>query len=127
MVGNLAASRKSGLFKWASRLGSRVSRLLTSIVASTDDLVGSASSAVTVPVVLLKVPRTVDTMRWRTANWTLACAGSISQVDAYSGAAAVKMKPTTVASSERRMVSSFSLALDIYGALPHRQAQPRLT
>jgi len=58
-------------------------------------LVGSVSSVVTVPLSVLKVPRTVDTVRWRTANWTLLCAGSICHVAADAEEAVARIKPRT--------------------------------
>ena len=48
IVGYLATSKKSGLFRWVSRAASWVSTVLASIVTSTEDLVMSFSSSLIV-------------------------------------------------------------------------------
>src|SRR3990172_6115298 len=79
IVGGRAASKKSGDLRCASRAGTRLSIVFTSIVASTLDAPMLPSSITTVPVVLPKWPRTVETARCRTANWESVWLGSIFQ------------------------------------------------
>src|SRR5947209_12455935 len=88
MVGYLATSKKSGLRRCASRFGSRVLIVVASIVAFTVDLVTSASSKTTLPVVLPNSPRTFDTIMWRTTNPAAVCEESIdhSEAEAANGA-----------------------------------------
>src|SRR5260370_39780750 len=82
IVGYLATSKKSGLFRWLSRLGSPVSIPATSIVASTVERVTSLSSSCTFPETLPNFPRTVLTIMCFTANKASECAPSISHVEA---------------------------------------------
>src|SRR6266511_1155421 len=63
MVGYFAVSKKSGDLRWPSRSATRVSRLFTSIVTSTVDFAGSASSSCAMPAYFVNSPRTVEMTR----------------------------------------------------------------
>src|SRR6185369_12437186 len=87
MAGYFATSKKSGLRRCSSRFASPVSIDAVSIDASTTARVGSFSSATAVAVNFGNFPFTVLIMRWRTPNWMLECAGSISQVEVVCASA----------------------------------------
>src|SRR6185436_7392114 len=78
MVGYFCTSKKSGLRRCASRFSSRVLMAVASMVASTDDRVGSASSSTTWPVIWPSSPRTFETIRWRTLKVALEWDESMS-------------------------------------------------
>src|ERR1019366_3499387 len=80
MRGCLSASKKSPERRCASRCGSCVSTLATSISTSTRERVRSCSSSSSVAVHLVKRPRTLLTSRWRTVKSTLECAWSKSHL-----------------------------------------------
>src|SRR5271154_5623390 len=82
IVGYLATSRKSGLFKCMSRRSTRVSTDDASIVASTTADAGSLPVVAIVPEVFWNCPFTFEIIMCRTLNSTLVCAGSICQVSA---------------------------------------------
>ena len=75
MCGWFSMSKKSALFRWASRWSSPVVTELRSTLASTVDCSGS-SAMVTVPVKSVKRPRTLLIMRWRalkpTTEWLVS-------------------------------------------------------
>ena len=56
-----ATEKKSALFKCLSRFSLAVLTVLASMVTSTLELAGFLSSIITVPVMLVKLPRTVET------------------------------------------------------------------
>src|SRR5216684_2797024 len=81
IVGYLATSKKWSLRKSLSRSGTRVSTEAASIVTSTEDFAMSLSSNCTVPLTFVKAPRTVEIVRWRTANCAAEWFGSICHVE----------------------------------------------
>src|SRR6185437_74467 len=78
-LGNFSTSKKSGLLRWPSRVGSWVLMLVTSISALTEDLAKSSSTEM-VPVKTPKLPRTLAIIMWRTEKFTPECEGSMFQV-----------------------------------------------
>ncbi len=64
------------------------------MVASMTVLAGLAGSYWTVPVTLVKAPRTVEMPRWRTENWAAVWLGSMFQV--WTWAVAVVASRVTV-------------------------------
>src|SRR5690242_1576489 len=110
MVGKCATSKNLSLRRSLSRLGSRVSTVDTSMVTSTVDLVMSLSSSTTVPVTLLKAPRTVEMAKWRTENCADECCGSIfhSAVAAPAGSERAATSPAVTAIRDRWWPMFFS-------------------
>jgi len=84
-VGNCAASKKSGDFKWASRSATLVETDEASIEALIEvgRLVASSISRSTVKAV--NDPRTFEQTMWRTVNSMLEWAGSRLNVDIRQG------------------------------------------
>jgi len=78
--GWFSTSKKSADRRWPSRCSFRVSMLATSIVTSTWLFAGCSRSRTNVPSTVLKRPRTVLTIKCRTANSTLVWLPSIFQV-----------------------------------------------
>ena len=76
MLGNVAASKKSGLARWPSRLASRVSTLAVWMVTSRDEAAGSAPLMLAVPVTSLNAPRTLAIIAWRVTKPMRECEGS---------------------------------------------------
>ncbi len=87
--GHLAASKKSGLLRWPSRLSLCVSIEAASIFTTTLLLVGSSLSKLSVEETLLNSPRTVFTIMCLTAKEAVVWGGSASSstVAAKEGAA----------------------------------------
>src|ERR1019366_9250483 len=77
IAGNFSTSRKSALFRCASRCSSRVWMVVASMLASTREFSGAPASNTTVPVTLENSPRTLDTIRCRTLNPAVEWTGSI--------------------------------------------------
>src|SRR5271155_4393312 len=94
MVGYFCTSRKFGLRRSLSRMSTRVSTEVASIVAWIEDLPGLAGSYFTVPLTLVNAPRTVETPRCRTENCADECGGSSCHV---SCAAAVRVRRNAMA------------------------------
>src|ERR1700736_1597902 len=89
-VGNFSTSKKSALFKCASRCASRVFTDAASIVTSTFDLVTSPSWRSSVPETPENWPFTFEIIMCLTLNSATECAGSMAQVlTAVCGAVAV--------------------------------------
>src|SRR5215471_12385560 len=80
MLGNFSTSRKSALFRCASRWSSSVLMLAASITASMLDPAGFPRSTTTEPFTVRNPPRTFVTIMWRTTKWALECAESILYV-----------------------------------------------
>src|SRR5664279_2249257 len=76
MVGWFSTSRKSALFRWASRSGSPVQSPRASISTLTEEFFGFAGSNSSVPCTLLKCPRTQVTIMCRAQNSAAVCPGS---------------------------------------------------
>src|SRR5580704_1667636 len=91
-VGNFSTSRKSALFKCASRCASRVFTDAASMLTSTFDLVTSPSWRSSVPESPENWPFTFEIIMCLTLNSATECAGSMAQVvTAFCGAGAVDM------------------------------------
>src|SRR5258707_10977812 len=89
-VGNFSTSKKSALFKCASRCASRVFTDAASMVTSTFDLVTSPSWRSSVPETPENWPFTFEIIMCLTLNSATECAGSMAQVlTAVCGAVAV--------------------------------------
>jgi len=104
-----------------------VSTLAASISASIFERLGSASSAWTVPETFPNSPRTLLTIRWRTENWTLVCAGSRSQVAAVAAAGSARAAVAMAAQVGRVRISSppfSSLAPPAAGRVSWRRRIP---
>src|SRR5438552_6203145 len=110
IVGKCATSKNLSLRRSLSRAGSRVSTVETSIVTSTVDLVVSLSSSTIVPLTLLKAPRTVEMVIWRTENCADECCGSIfhSDVVAPAGSERAAASPADIAIRDRQRPIFFS-------------------
>src|SRR5580693_2249564 len=100
IVGNFWASRKRGLRRSLSRISTRVSTEAASMAAWIEDLLRLAGSYTTLPLTLVKAPRTVETPRWRTENCAEECGGSSCQVSC-AAAGKVRIKATASAVSVR--------------------------
>ncbi len=70
-TGNFSTSRKSALFRCASRCGSRVLIELASIEASIFDLVMSALFSSNLPVTAVNSPFTFEIIMCLTLNWAV--------------------------------------------------------
>ena len=118
-AGNLAASKKSGDFRWVSRLASRVSMEAVSMLTSTVDLVASFSSSSTVPLTFWNWPLTVVTIMWRTLNSTVECGGSISHVLARAKAGDRTNRLAVVANSlcGLMLISSVRVGVEPLGSV----------
>src|SRR4029078_3110081 len=79
MVGYFSRSKKSADLRWPSRVSSPVLMDATSALASTFDFKGS-SAMVSVPLNLLKRPRTLLAIRWRATKPTDEWTGSMFHV-----------------------------------------------
>src|ERR1700756_4509038 len=79
-VGNFSTSKKSALFKCASRCASRVFTDAASMVTSTFDLVTSPSWRSSVPEMPENWPFTFEIIMCLTLNSATECAGSMAQV-----------------------------------------------
>src|SRR6185295_19987058 len=79
IVGYFSVSKKSAVFRWASRVASPVETDVTSALASTFDFNGS-SAIVIVPLKVPNRPRTLLTMRCRETNPTEEWTGSTFQM-----------------------------------------------
>src|ERR1700756_2519127 len=79
-VGNFSASKKSALFKCASRCASRVFTDAASMVTSTFDLVTSPSWRSSVPETPENWPFTFEIIMCLTLSSAMECAGSMAQV-----------------------------------------------
>src|SRR4029077_4711585 len=79
-VGNFSTSKKSALFKCASRCASRVFTDAASMVTSTFDLVTSPSWRSSVPETPGNWPFTFEIIMCLTLNSATECAGSMAQV-----------------------------------------------
>src|SRR5580704_15799334 len=109
-VGNFSTSRKSALFKCASRCASRVFTDAASMVTSTFDLVTSPSWRSSVPERPENWPFTFEIIMCLTLNSATECAGSMAQVvTAFCGAVAVDMVLAPFASFGLDALSRYSL------------------
>src|SRR5581483_12283452 len=90
IVGYFCTSKKLGLRRSLSRIWTRVSTELASIVASKESFEGSDGSYVADPVTFVKAPRTVETPRCRTENCADEWLGSICQLPACATAVTAK-------------------------------------
>src|SRR5271156_437632 len=75
IVGYLATSKKWSLRRSLSRISTRVSTELASMVTFTEALLRSGESTTT-PLTLVKAPLTVEMPIWRTENCAAECGGS---------------------------------------------------
>src|SRR5271166_2177661 len=103
MVGYFCTSRKFGLRKSLSRISTRVSTELASMVASSESFVASEGSYFAEPVTFVNAPRTVDTPRCFTENCAAEWLGSICQVPAWAAAATDNARAVTITSTDRDM------------------------
>src|SRR5713101_5181355 len=101
IVGYFATSKKCEPRRSLSRISTRVSTELGSIVTSIEELVGSEGEYFTSPLTLVNVPRTVEIPRCRTENCAAECAGSRCQTSFWVCAAALTMqiRPTKTQSA----------------------------
>src|SRR5580693_166859 len=104
MVAYFWASRKRGLRRSLSRISTRVSTEAASMVVWIEDLFRLAGSYTTLPLTLVKAPRTVETPRWRTENCAEECCGSSCQVSC-AAADRVRSRAAARAESVRDIIS----------------------
>src|SRR5882762_7988873 len=89
IVGNFSTSKKSALFRCASRWASRVSIEAASINASTREFIRSDSSRINTPVTLANCPFTLEIIMCLTLNSATEWTGSRFQVLVAAFGAAV--------------------------------------
>src|SRR5580704_10453922 len=107
MVGYFCASKKLGLRRSLSRISTRVSTEAASMVTWIEDLPRLAGSYCTLPLTLVKAPRTVERPRWRTENCAEEWGGSSCQVPCAE-ADRVRSRATTSVESMRDIDAEFS-------------------
>src|SRR5579863_979182 len=89
MVGNVSASKKSALLRWASRFSSPVLTVATGISASISERVGSVGSRRSLPLIPENFPFTLEIIMCLTLNSAAEWAGSMFQVVTAAGVAVV--------------------------------------
>src|SRR5690348_1855098 len=90
-VGNLSTSKKSALFKCASRCGSRVLIVDASISACTRELAMFCSSNSSEPFTAVNSPFTFEIIMCLTLNWALEWTGSMFQVVVFTSGMAIAL------------------------------------
>ncbi len=126
MVGYFSTSKKSTLFRCASRCGSPVFKVGTSTDASTLERVESTVCSFRVPLSPLKLPFTFEIIMCFTLNSALECAGSSFQVMVDSGVAVAVAMGGLASFRSVGCGRAISVATTIVSAFPHPHRHPPL-